>query len=150
MEQAIIAMDMGGTQLRFALFDEEYRIVERHAEPTRPEQGPQRVLDRIVARLRPLGARAGWDRGRAVGISAPGPLDPFRGVILQAPNLPGWRDVPVAEQVRQALDLPTFVGNDANLAALAEQRRGAGRGYADVAYITVSTASAAASSAAAP
>ncbi|MFL7811550.1 MAG: hypothetical protein AB8I80_23125 [Anaerolineae bacterium] len=66
MEQAIIAMDMGGTQLRFALFDEEYRIVERHAEPTRPEQGPQRVLDRIVARLRPLGAQAGWDRQRII------------------------------------------------------------------------------------
>jgi glucokinase len=139
MEQAIIGMDMGGTQLRFALFDQEYRIVDRHAEPTRPEQGPQRVLDRIVERMRALGEQAGWERVQAVGVSAPGPLDPFRGVILQAPNLPGWRDVPVADHLRQALGCPVFVGNDANLAALAEQRRGAGQGHADVAYITVST-----------
>ena len=139
MEQAIIVMDMGGTQLRFALFDEEYRIVERRAEPTRPEQGSQRVLDRIVDRMRTLGEQAGWDRVRAVGVSAPGPLDPFRGVILQAPNLPGWRDVPVADHLRQALGCPAFVGNDANLAALAEQRRGAGQGWADVTYVTVST-----------
>ena len=139
MDRAILAMDMGGTQLRFALFDEEYRILDRQAEPTHPEQGSQRVMDRIVSRMRTLGEQIGWDRVRAVGVSAPGPLDPFRGVILQAPNLPGWRDVPVADHLRQALRCPAFVGNDANLAALAEQRRGAGRGRADVAYITVST-----------
>lgn len=139
MDQAIIAMDMGGTQLRFALFDKGYRIVDRQAEPTRPEQGPERVLDRIVARMRTLGEQIGWDKVRAVGVAAPGPLDPFRGVILQAPNLPGWRDVPVADHLRQSLGCPAFVGNDANLATLAEQRRGAGRGHEDVAYVTVST-----------
>lgn len=139
MEETIIAMDMGGTQLRFALFDEDYRILARHAEPTHPEQGPQPVLDRIVAHIKALGEQGGWNRVRVVGVAAPGPLDPYRGVILQAPNLPGWRDVPVADQLRQALDCPVFVGNDANLAALAEQRRGAGQGRADVAYITVST-----------
>lgn len=139
MDEAIIAMDMGGTQLRFALLDGAYRVLARHAEATRPEEGPGPVLERIVARMRSLGEQAGWDRIRAVGVAAPGPLDPFRGVILHAPNLPGWRDVPMAEPLRQALGCPVFMGNDANLGALAEQRRGAGRGHGDVVYVTVGT-----------
>lgn len=139
MDEAIIAMDMGGTRLRFALFHEGYQIAARHVEATRPEEGPQAVLDRIVARMQELGEQAGRNEVRAVGVAAPGPLDPFRGVILQAPNLPGWRDVPLAEHLCQALGCPVFVGNDANLAALAEQRRGAGQGRTDLAYITVST-----------
>ncbi len=139
MDEAIIAMDMGGTQLRLALLDEEYRVVARHAEATRPEEGPEPVLERIVARMKALGEQAGWNNVRAVGVAAPGPLDPFRGVILQAPNLPGWHDVPLGRQLRRALRCPVFVGNDANLAALAEQRRGTGRGHADVVYVTVST-----------
>jgi glucokinase len=139
MDEAIIAMDMGGTQLRFALLDREYRLLARHAEATCPEEGPEPVLERIVARMKALGEQVGWDKIEAVGVAAPGPLDPFRGVILHAPNLPGWRDVPVVEHLHQALGAPVFMGNDANLGALAEQRRGAGRDHADVVYITVST-----------
>jgi glucokinase len=139
MDQAIVAMDMGGTQLRLALLDREKRVVARHAEATRPEEGPEAVLDRIVSRMKALGEQVGWDKIQAVGVAAPGPLDPFRGVILQAPNLPGWRDVPVAEVLRRALGCPVFVGNDANLGALAEQRWGAGRDHADLVYVTVST-----------
>jgi glucokinase len=139
MDEVLLAMDMGGTQLRFALLDSEFRFVARYAEATRPEQGPQQVLERIVARLKALGDQVGWEKIQAVGVAAPGPLDPFRGVILHAPNLPGWRDVPVAEHLRQALGCPVLMGNDANLGALAEQRRGAGRGHADVVYVTVST-----------
>lgn len=139
MDEPVITMDMGGTKLRFALFGEGYQIVARHEEATHPEQGPGPVLERIVDRMKALAAQAGGDGVRAVGVAAPGPLDPFRGVILQAPNLPGWRNVPVAEYLQKALDCPVFVGNDANLAGLAEQRRGAGQGLADVVYVTVST-----------
>jgi glucokinase len=60
-------------------------------------------------------------------------------VIHWAPNLPGWRDVPLADQLGKALGRPVFLGNDGNLAALAEQRCGAGQGQADLVYITVST-----------
>jgi glucokinase len=66
-------------------------------------------------------------------------LDPWQGVILWAPNLPGWKDVPLGERLSQAVCRPVFLGNDANLAALAEQRHGAGQGYTDLVYVTVST-----------
>jgi glucokinase len=114
-------------------------MIVRRAEPTRAAEGLESVLSRMVAGIRAVGDEVGWDCVKAVGVSAPGPLDPWQGVILWAPNLPGWKDVPLGERLRQAVCRPVFLGNDANLAALAEQRHGAGQGYTDLVYITVST-----------
>ncbi|HET9785176.1 MAG TPA: ROK family protein [Terriglobales bacterium] len=75
----------------------------------------------------------------AIGISSPGPLDPRRGIVLNPPNLPCWRNFPLARAVEKSHRLPTRVDNDANAAALAEARWGAGRGYAAVLYATLGT-----------
>jgi len=115
------------------------QVVARHSEPTKAAEGLESVVKRMVASIRSVGEEAGWDRVKAIGVSAPGPLDPWRGVIMWAPNLPGWKDVPLGERLSQAVDRPIFLGNDANLAALAEHRHGAGQGYSDMIYITVST-----------
>lgn len=139
MKDLVIAVDLGGTQLRTALFDESFQVLTRHAEPTLAHEGEESVVKRMIAAVRSLGDEAGWGRIRAVGVSAPGPLDPWRGVVLWAPNLPGWEQVPLKERLSEALDQPVFVGNDGNLAALAEQRCGAGQGRADLVYLTVST-----------
>jgi glucokinase len=74
-----------------------------------------------------------------VGIVAPGPLDPWRGVIYKAPNLPGWENLPLADRLADLCKLPVRLGNDANLAALGEHRFGAGRGVSHLIYLTVST-----------
>jgi glucokinase len=83
------------------------------------------------------------DRGSAsvvgVGVAAPGPLDIESGVVLAAPNLTGWRDVPLAAALAEATGLPVWVNNDANLAALGEARTGAGIGFDPLVYLTVST-----------
>ena len=139
MEDVVIAVDLGGTQLRVAACSGGRQMIVRHAEPTKAAEGLEPVLGRMVAGIRAVGDEVGWDRVKAVGVSAPGPLDPWRGMILWAPNLPGWKDVPLGERLSKAVDRPVFLGNDANLAALAEQRHGAGQGYTDLIYITVST-----------
>jgi glucokinase len=141
MRDLFIAVDLGGTQLRVALLDRSRQILVRHAEPTRADEGVESVLARLIAGVRRMGdaERAGWDRIKGIGVSAPGPLDPRRGVIHWAPNLPGWRDVPLADRLSQAVGRPVLMGNDGNLAALAEQRCGAGQGRPDLVYITVST-----------
>jgi glucokinase len=127
--------------LRTGLYDAQCRLLTRHAQPTEVEKGRESVLERLIEQVRCVGntEQASWDRIQAVGIAAPGPLDPCRGVIHWAPNLPGWHDVPLADRVSEAIGRPVFLGNDGNLAALAEQRCGAGQGYDDLAYITVST-----------
>lgn len=139
MDKYVIAVDLGGTQLRVALFTTNCEMVARHAQPSRAAEGITSVVDRIIDGIRQTGQEAGWERVAGVGVSVPGPVDPRRGIVAWAPNLPGWRDVPLGEMLSQAIDRPILLGNDANLAALAEQRYGAGQGQADLVYITVST-----------
>ena len=74
-----------------------------------------------------------------IGVSVPGPTDPRAGVLINPPNLPGWRDVPVAGVLEEALGAPTRIENDGNAAALAEARFGAGQGTGDLVYLTMST-----------
>ncbi len=75
----------------------------------------------------------------AAGLSLPGPIDHERGAILDPPNLPGWKDVPIRTRLSETLGLPVRVENDANAAALAEWRYGAGRGSHNLVFLTMST-----------
>lgn len=138
MAPYIISVDIGGTQIRAALSDREGNIIHRVARPTLAEEGPEPVIGRIKEAIRQA---AGEHLGevQAIGIATAGPLDPWEGVIIKAPNLPGWHQVPLKAIVEEEFGLPTYVGNDANLAALAEQRFGAGKGARDLIYITHST-----------
>lgn len=74
-----------------------------------------------------------------IGICAPGPLDPHTGVILNPPNLPAWRNFPLAAEISKTYSLPVKLDNDGNAAALAEALWGAGRGYKNVFYATIGT-----------
>ncbi len=76
---------------------------------------------------------------RGIGICAPGPLDPATGVVINPPNLPCWRNFPLATRVAEIYRVPVKVENDANAAALAEAYWGAGRGYAHIFYACLGT-----------
>jgi len=95
----------------------------------------------VGERARALVAQAGasLDRVAAVGVSVPGAVDGERGVVLQPPNLPGWDGAPVRALLGEALGRPIAIENDANAAALAEWRFGAGRGTQDLVFLTMST-----------
>lgn len=94
------------------------------------------MLDRIRSLLRTV---AFHGEAEAIGVGVPGPTDPFRGVLLMGPNLPGWHNVDLRRELAVFSDTPVLVGNDANLAALAEHRYGAGIGCDHMVYFTVST-----------
>ncbi|HEX2194155.1 MAG TPA: ROK family protein [Candidatus Limnocylindria bacterium] len=141
-DQPILAIDLGGTRIRSAYVSPALDVVCRRAVDTRDEDG----VDAVVERIRRLAADALSDARDlrlpdpvGVGISSPGPLDPWRGVVIAPPNLAGWRDVPLATAVEQALRLPTFLERDTNVAVMAEWRHGAARGTATAIYVTVST-----------
>lgn len=134
-----IGVDLGGTNIRAARFAAGTTGPSARAQqPTQAEAGPEAVIERILATIREVMPPEG-EPVIGVGIGAPGPLNPFSGVILKAANLPGWKDVPLKRIVEEQLGVPTFLGNDANLACLAEWKHGAGRGFSDVLYMTVST-----------
>jgi glucokinase len=134
----IIGVDLGGTQIRAALANAHGKISQRASQLTMAEEGLEAVLRRIKGVIHQV-LPADIGRVRAIGFAAPGPLDPWKGVIKDAPNLPGWKNIPLKDLMEQEFALPAFVGNDANLAALAEQRFGAGQGVGDLIYLTVST-----------
>jgi glucokinase len=136
----VIGVDFGGTHIRAALVDEEGQIVEQLKRKTLAELGTKAVMDRIADAIKEVAAHVPQgDEVVGVGAIAPGPSDPFTGVVFQAPNLPGWENVHLAEELHKRVELPVWIGNDANLAALAEHRYGAGRGLSDIVYVTVST-----------
>jgi len=138
MSQAIIGVDLGGSRIRVARLDQDLNILERQETATLAEEGPDRVIGRISDLI-----RAVWPKDGTVvmgiGVSSPGPLNPFTGVVLAPPNLQGWHSIPLAQMLQDTFNVPTYVGNDANVAVLAEVARGAAKGCKHAIYITLST-----------
>ncbi|MCB0077215.1 MAG: ROK family protein [Anaerolineales bacterium] len=136
----VVGVDFGGTHLRAALVKPDGTILEQLKRETQSHLGPEKVVARIVEAVEDMVKHApeGSDVA-ALGVIAPGPLDPFKGIIYNAPNLPGWEEVSLADELTRRVALPVWLGNDANLAALAEHRYGAGVGFRNMIYITVST-----------
>jgi glucokinase len=136
MTMQLLGVDLGGTQIRAALADENGVMRTRVATLTLAEEGPAAVMERICTQIDLAMER---QKITAIGLGAPGPTDPYEGVVLVAPNLPGWHNVPLRQFLAQRFGVPVFIGNDANLAGLAEYRYGAGRKSSHMLYITVST-----------
>ena len=141
-ERPVLAVDLGGSQIRAALVTPDRAIHCRRAAESRDEDGVDAVIARIVemtAAVRGDAAALGIPDPIAVGISAPGPLDPWRGIVVAPPNLSGWLNVPLADVVAAAVGLPAMLERDTNVAVIAEWRYGAARGARHAIYVTVST-----------
>jgi len=137
--QVFIGLDVGGTSIRAARFVGHTPLPEAKVkQPTQPAKGYEAVMQRLERVVREV-APPNLDEVAAIGVAAPGPLDPFTGIVFSAPNLPGWENLPLQKIMTERLGRPVFVGNDANLAALGEWKFGAGRGHNDVLYLTIST-----------
>ena len=130
-----IAIDIGGTQIRAALFTDE-SIVPRQIEKI-DTSGEQSTLERLCALISRIWP--GNDEISAIGIATAGAVDPYRGIVISAPNIKGWIDVPLRDHIRNCFHVPVFIGNDANLAAIGEWKYGAGQGHHDLIYLTIST-----------
>lgn len=142
VDQPILAIDLGGTQIRVGLVTPDLTVVGRQAIPTRDEEGPEAVVERLCRLAVSVRDAVAAQRAPApvgVGISSPGPIDPWRGSVVAPPNLAGWHDVPLADRVERAVGLPTFLERDTNVAMMAEWRYGAAAGAKDAIYVTIST-----------
>ena len=139
MPPYILSVDLGGTQIRAALCDPSGQVFKRAARATKAQEGLEAVLARINLTIAEAAEGVAEESIAGIGIGAPGPLDPMTGTILAAPNLPGWTNVPLRNLVSAHFGKRTFLGNDANLAGLAEATYGAARGVSDVVYLTIST-----------
>jgi glucokinase len=142
-EVYFIGVDVGGTKVAAGLVSSAGEITHQTRVPmvaTDAAAGLAAVIsaiDSVRAATGPGSEFRGFTSG--IGICAPGPLDPRTGVVINPPNLPGWRNFPLAAEISKAYRLPVRVDNDGNAAALAEAVWGAGRGYRNVFYATIGT-----------
>ena len=141
MSGPILGIDIGGTKLAVGLATADGTLLAEARRPSGAEDGPEAVIGRILELTRGVVDEAGLglEEVERIGIGCGGPLDPWRGVIRNALNMPGWIDIPIVARVEKELGRPAFLDNDANAAALGEHRFGAGRGVDNLVYLTVST-----------
>ena len=129
-----VAIDIGGTNTRVALADEELNIIERKQFATDSEN-PDVTLGKIAEVIKSFDCDI-----VGAGMSCPGPLDLINGKILTPPNLKGqWHNLKVAEELSKLINKPVYLENDANIAGLAEAVVGEGKDYNYVQFFTVST-----------
>ncbi len=131
-----IAVDLGGTHIRAAAFRREEKHPLKHKK-IKTRSGDESIFGRLlhlIEEVIPAGETL-----EAIGIAAPGPLNPRTGIIIETPNIQEWKHFPITEKLKLHFGCPVYLGNDADLAALGEWQYGAGQGHEDLLYLTIST-----------
>jgi glucokinase len=133
-----IAADVGGTQLRAALYPSEgLTPITLKRLPTHSSQAGASPFDRLCELIASIWPENG--QVSVISVTAPGPINPQAGKVLNTPNIPGWIDFPLGEMLHGCFHVPVVMGNDANMAALCEWKYGAGQGHHHLVYLTIST-----------
>jgi len=135
----VLGVDIGGTKVAVGIVDREGKILAQGREPMLANSTPEAGLEAVLKAIDSMMANEVHGKIESIGICAPGPLDPETGVILNPPNVPCWRNFPLAERVSRKYSVPVKIDNDANAAALAETQWGAARGFRYVFYATIGT-----------
>lgn len=139
----IIAIDIGGTQTRVAVVNEEGEILQRKAILTNASDGVDKVMNRLIHLIHelydPIVEKEGKQAIAGIGLAVPGTLNIHKGLIHSSPNLPDLRDVNIKQLLQTEFHLPVYMNNDANVAALGEFYFGKGRGINHFIYVTIST-----------
>lgn len=136
----VIGIDLGGTKISGALADINGKVLSQHTIPTNASEGEAAVLNRIIQVIEKVMelAEVNSEEVKTIGIGSPGPLSAKEGVIITTPNLP-FRNFQLVKPIKERFSIPTYLDNDANVAAIGEYMLGAGKGTTNMVYVTVST-----------
>jgi len=136
-----IGVDLGGTNISSAIINRQGEIASSLKIRTLAEKGKEATIKRIIKAIYNNIAQStiAADDVIGIGIGAPGPLDIKRGIINFAPNLPGWRDVPLQKILEDEFNMKIVLENDANAAAWGERCFGAGQGVNNLVCFTLGT-----------
>jgi glucokinase len=140
-QQSVLSVDLGGTKTIVAVVLPTGKIISRRYYLTLADEGTRAVIKRLLSAIKESIAQAKLRTTEliGIGIAAAGILDSRRGIVTTAPNLPGWHNVQLRDVIAARSGLATYLINDASAAALGEHRFGAGRGFDNLLYLTVST-----------
>ena len=140
MPSFAIGVDLGGTNLRIAAVDESGKVLEKVTAGTEGGRGRDAVLDEMCRAIQQAaGKHAAAGKLAGIGVGVPGIIDMGTGMLRQSPNLPGWEDYPVRQEIEQRLGARVILENDANCAALGEKWLGAAQDVDDMLMLTLGT-----------
>lgn len=131
-----ISVDIGGTNIRSGCYSPD-SIIPNRLYRTTTQIASSTPIEQVITAISSVWPKDGSIK--AIGVGAPGLVDPYTGHILDTPNLAGWQDFPLGPKLSDYFHIPVFIENDANLAALGEWKFGAGKGHKDILFLTVST-----------
>src|SRR5262245_9123113 len=136
-----LGIDLGGTNVKSGVVDDDGRPFRHVSLPTHAERGPEAGLLTLAEAGRKAVEASGldWSHIAAVGLGSPGTMDIRAGMLIDPPNLPGWVDLPIRDRLAELLGKPTLLQNDANAAAYGEYWAGAGRGTESMVLFTLGT-----------
>lgn len=136
-----IGVDIGGTKVAAGIVDSHGKILSHTRTPMNCRGGAEDGLSSVISAIQSLLTKSSktLKKIQHIGICAPGPLDPRTGVIINPPNVPCWRDYPLANAVADHFSVKVKLDNDANAGGLAEYLWGAGRGHRNVFFATIGT-----------
>jgi glucokinase len=136
-----VGVDIGGTKVAAGIVDSHGKILSQTRSPMNCHGTGEEGLASVTSAVETLFVQdpASRKKIRRIGICAPGPLDPRTGVVINPPNVPCWRDFPLAGEVAKQYSAVVKLDNDANAGGLAEYLWGAGRGFRNVFFATIGT-----------
>lgn len=135
-----IGVDLGGTNLRISAIDENGKLLEKVTTGTQVKLGRDAVITEMAAAIKDVTAKfKGSSELIGVGIGVPGIIDKRTGMLRESPNLPGWSDYPVRDEIEKRLQTKVVLENDANVAAFGEAWLGAAKDAESSCIITLGT-----------
>jgi glucokinase len=141
MKKYMCGIDLGGTKINTGIIDSKGEIVSNIIIDTKAQEGQDAVIARMIKSVYDVAASAKVDIKElaGIGIGVPGLIDSWEGLVFEAANLPGWKDVPIVNIFSKEFDIHIKLENDANAAAYGEYLFGSGKGIENFVYMTVST-----------
>lgn len=136
-----IGMDLGGTNIKLSIFDEDFRTIGEKRTPTEVSYGSEHVLNRMYETITSLMEELNLTASdiRCMGIGVPGILDIKNGISRFSPNFPKWKEVPIVAWMENHLRIPCYIDNDARVNLYGEWKFGAGKHRSNVLMITLGT-----------
>lgn len=131
----ILGIDIGGTNIKFGVVNDDYQVIKKYSIPTNVEQGDKRIAADMIEKCKEIYEEYPFEN---IGIGTPGVVDSENGICVRAANLP-YQNTPIAAMLKEALGVPVSVANDATCAVCGELYAGLGKQYRNLIMITLGT-----------